>query len=468
MSISTSADDKIFLNGVDALTGGHLTPPVGPEALVDLARTEFRQTPKSDQARIRALSERTSQPHLGFDTKDLEDLTEARWGVIFFADEAEAVKQALEPLIRRRADQFGFRPPVFEYQPSWTAADFLARNGVAPAFGEVEKVPYYLLIVGDPSRVPFRFQYELGTEYAVGRLCFGNVDGYRAYVEGLIDYETSTSAPTRRDAVFWATANENDRATELSSRLLVQPLYEDLNPILGFRKQILLGPEATKANLTDVLTRPMPPAFLFTASHGLGFRQPDPQQPALQGALVTQEWQPDTAITSERIFGGPDLSASHNVRGLVHFAFACFGAGTPSQDDFAHSRNKVAPIIADQPFVASLPQQLLSRGALAFIGHVERAWGFSFIGPTGAPQLTGFERAIRRLLRGIPVGHALRDQHDRALQLSHSLLEDLNELDYGKVISPETIAEKWMERNDARAYVLIGDPGARLRVKDMQ
>jgi hypothetical protein len=155
------------------------------------------------------------------------------------------------------------------------------------------------------------------------------------------------------------------------------------------------------------------------------------------------------------------------VRGLVHFAFACYGAGTPKQDDFAHGRSSVAPIIAENPFVADLPRQELLGGAIAFIGHIERAWGYSFINAADRPMLTGFRRALKYLLRGYPVGYALRDQHDHAIQLSNSLLEELNEMDYGKKTDPLVIAERWKERNDARAYAVIGDPAARLRVKDM-
>jgi hypothetical protein len=308
----------------------------------------------------------------------------------------------------------------------------------------------------------------LDSEYAIGRLCFDNSDGYRAYVERIIDYETSNAVPNAREAVFWAPSNEDDRATTLSAELLVQPLYDELRLDLDFRKQLFRGAQATKSNLREQFVRIQPPALIFTASHGLGFGKPDPQQLALQGALVAQEWQPNTAITADCIFSGRDLTDSMNIGGLVHFAFACYGAGTPQRDDFAHGRSALARIIADVPFVANLPRQALQRGALAFIGHVERAWGYSFIGPQGAPQPQAFKRAIDRMLKGVPLGHALRDMHDKGTQLASSLLEDLNDMDFGKIISPMIIAEKWKERNDARAHILLGDPGARLRVNDLR
>jgi hypothetical protein len=464
---TSNQSDLIFLNGVDALSGSYLTAPVTPDDLVELAQEEYNKTPPEVRDQTKSLSERKNQPTYGFNA-NLEDLAQARWGVIFAANEDDAIKAAIEPLIKHRADLLGFTPPVFDFRPDWNAARFLSQNGVEQGFGEVEKVPYYLLLVGDPSKVPFRFEYELDGEYAVGRLAFDSPDGYRAYVEQLIDYETSNAVPNSRDVVFWGTANEDDRATEMSSEWLVQPLYAGLDPKFGFNKKLLRGDAATKSNLASIYSRAQPPALLFTASHGLGYSKPDPEQTTLQGALVTQEWRPGLAISDGARFAGSDLTNGVNVRGLVHFAFACYGAGTPKQDDFAHGKSKVSPIIADQPFVANLPKQLLTRGVLAFIGHVERAWGYSFMGTTNQPMQSGFERAIRRLLRGLPVGHALRDQHDRGVQLSSSLLEDLNDMDFGKIISPLTIANKWIQRNDARAFILVGDPGAGLRVKDMQ
>lgn len=463
-----SAGEHIVLNGVDFLSGGYLTPQMTAQDFVDLARAEYDGSTKAQRATIAALNEKSSKPQMGFDAS-LGDPTEARWGIIFAEDEDAQIKDAVEPLIRHRAAKLGFTPPIFEYQPGLTYLDFLAMHRVAPGFGEVAKIPYYLLLVGDPRRVPFRFQYELGSEYAVGRLAFDDASGYRAYVERLIDYESSQAVPTQKKAMFWGTSNANDSATRLTAQYLVEPLYNELDAALGFSKSLVLADKATKQSLTEAFSQEQPPALIFTASHGLGFSKPDERQPELQGALVTQEWLPDTDIESTQIFGGRDICGSDkvNVQGLVHFAFACYGAGTPRHDDFSHSNSAFAPIITSYPFIANLPQEELKHGAIAFIGHIERAWGFSFFGPDNQPMLAGFRRALKQLLRGIPVGHVLRDQHDHAVQLSHSLLESLNEIDKGKQIPPLQIAQWWRERNDARAYAVVGDPAVRLRVQDI-
>src|SRR5262249_44122314 len=158
-----------------------------------------------------------------------------------------------------------------------------------------------------------------------------------------------------------------------------------------------------------------------------------------------------------------------DLRGLVHFAFACFGAGTPQYDDYGQY-DAPAAVIADQPFVAALPRAMLARGALAFVSHVDMAWGYSFMPPQpvvqadGLTPLEAFRRAIHRILAGDPVAHALRDQYDRGLNLSSSLLETIAMLRRRAPVSPATIAKMWTERNDARAYLLVGDPAARIRV----
>ena len=473
---NVATDDQFYLNGVDALTGGPLRDAQSVDRVVEMAKTEFSDTSRSDREELKALSEFKRTPNYGMDVTDLSDPRKARWGVILPEGE-NAVREALRPLIDLRAMQMGSAPKIFEVGPDTTATQFLRNNGVERGLGVVESVPYYLAIVGDPQEISFRFQMELNTEYATGRLHFDSLDNYAAYAEHLVEYETGSSASNRREAVFWAPERSIDPATSKSSPLLVQPLYDQLDPQLKFGKRLFRGEgeltgtgPATKESLRSILSGPRPPAFMFTASHGMGYKKPYPGQAEQQGALMCQEYIWNRKIDSGQWYGAKDLLGDEaDLRGLVHFAFACFGAGTPHYDDYGQ-HDSPAAIIADQPFVAALPRAMLARGALAFIGHVDMAWGYSFMSAQSVVQADGlkpieaFRRAVHRILAGDPVAHALRDQYDRGVHLSSSLLETIALLRRRAPVPPATIAQLWTERNDARAYLLVGDPAARLRV----
>jgi hypothetical protein len=476
----TETVERFFFNGVDAETGGPLWDPLTLEEIVRRATVESSNTPPDEQKAIGALSRRKSAPHYGMDIDDLSDPTTARWGVIFADGESASIRQAIAPLIDHRARQLGGEPRIFEVAPNASAVDFLRDNGVERGLGKVALVPYYLLIVGDPARIPFRFQMDLNTEYATGRLDFDSADGYAAYVARLIAYEQAASLPNRREAAFWAPERSIDPATSLSAPQLAQPLFDGVDDGLGFEKRLFRGDltadgaaPATRDNLRRLLAGPTPPSLLFTASHGLGYRKPDPRQLKEHGALLCQEYVWGKPTAADQLYGGGDLArdrADGDPLGLIHVAFACFGAGTPQHDDYAIGEAAPERLIAERPFVADLPRQLLARGALAFIGHVDRAWSYSFAGngPAGLPgaitPAEALQRALARLLKGGPVGHALRDEHDRGVNLSSSLLEDIAARRRRIAVSELDLANKWIERNDARAYVVLGDPAARLRV----
>ena len=121
-------------------------------------------------------------------------------------------------------------------------------------------------------------------------------------------------------------------------------------------------------------------AFLFTASHGIGFPNGDLHQLTQQGALVCQDWPGPKAwheaIPQDFYFAADELDSNAIPQGLLAFHFACYGAGTPRLDDFAHQTSGEPRIIAPDAFVAALPRKLLGHpkgGALAVVGHVDRA-----------------------------------------------------------------------------------------------
>ena len=127
--------------------------------------------------------------------------------------------------------------------------------------------------------------------------------------------------------------------------------------------------------------------------------------------------------------------------------------------------------IADAPFFAALPKKLLAHpqgGALACIGHVDRAFGYSFTTTLAGPQLLPFRNALANILDGRPVGYAMKDFNERYAALSTELTDLLESLAWDPtVVSDFVLASKWTERNDAEGYVILGDPAVRMRVDDL-
>jgi hypothetical protein len=233
------------------------------------------------------------------------------------------------------------------------------------------------------------------------------------------------------------------------------------------------GPgQATKARLTGLLGGAETPALLFSASHGMGFPLDDPRLLSQQGALLCQDWpgpvEHSGPIPQDFYMAADDIGEDADLLGLIGVHFACFGAGTPRLDDFAHHAfEEVAPI-APHAFVAGLPRRMLGHpkgGALAFVGHVERAWGYSFQWPNAGPQTDVFESALLQLLDGVPLGAAMEFFNGRYAELSTILTQELDAIrQTNRIPNDEKLAEIWIANNDARGYAIIGDPAVRLTV----
>ncbi len=429
-------------------------------------------------------------------------LDEAGWGVIFPAlmppERVEAIRTALHPLLALREQQAGPLYKIYTsgggYRPREDARAFLRRYGTEPsqpANPRETGMPYYLLLVGSPEEIPFEFQYGLDVQYAVGRVDFDDIEGYRAYARSVVaaEQENFRLAP---DVVFFPVSNEGDEATRLSAQHLVKPVAERLQKRIAVARSgdeattfpdwnvtVVPSEQATRAKLLDVLHRDKAPALLFTASHGMQFDPDDlAKQRAYQGALVCADWQgPDEKRVLPEYYLSGDVLAAHgdaNLLGTITFLFACYGAGTPKIDDYyRQAYMDKGDVIAEQPFVAALPKAMLSLaqgGALAVVGHIERVWSLSYLGPEqrvglGEPRrdehLAVFESTMDRLLHGYPVGAAMDHFDVRYAALATELTAA-----FESITEPNDfqLAELWTANHDARGYVILGDPAVRLKV----
>ena len=295
MSVQNS---RIYINGIDAATGDYLIEPVTPEQAVALARGE--PLDRGAKSWLERIWEAMRQPFMGLPLGvDATDVAQAGWAVVFASDTPDEIRRAIEPLIEHRKTQVPTQfCKVLEYNRGEGLNDWLRRHGVYPGSVAPTKVPYYVMLVGDPSSIPFQFQYLLDIEYAVGRLSFDLPEQYQQYVQSVLAYETSEQVPTSREVVYWGVRHANDPATTMSADHLIAPLYEGVaadggqaaeEPVakaFSFNSRCFLAEDATRANLADLLHLPShnrPPAMLFTASHGMGFGPGHERQLAEQG-----------------------------------------------------------------------------------------------------------------------------------------------------------------------------------------
>ncbi|MEH1819156.1 MAG: CHAT domain-containing protein [Nostoc sp.] len=474
----------LYFNGINGATGEYLPSPSTVQQIAQIAQGETFSNP-SDLIQLQQLYQKSPENARGLiEGKDPKTLAQAGWGVIFaykYQDssgyQAQDIREALGELLehrRRQATQQDsryYQEYIGEkaYRNEESKQQFLERQGVAPGPVNPEKMPYYLLIVGDPLSIPYQFQYQLDVQYAVGRIYFDTLEEYAQYAHNVVKVETG-EVRLPKNIYLFGTHNQDDKATELSAERLVKPLSQWLaHDQPNWSVQTIVGESATKARFSQILSETQTPALLFTATHGVRFPNNHPLQLQHQGALLCQDWPGPSHWKGEldpqtHYFCADDVDNDANLLGLIAFHFACYSAGTPQVDDFTARSGAQNTDIAPYAFVAQLPKRLLSRGALAVVGHIERTWGCSFVWKELEQQLETFESAFKRLMEGHPVGSALEFFNQRYAELACDLNVELEQIKYKQSVYDWKIASLWTAKNDARNYAIIGDPAVRLMV----
>ena len=98
------------------------------------------------------------------------------------------------------------------------------------------------------------------------------------------------------------------------------------------------------------------------------------------------------------------------------------------------------------------------------VAHVEQCWGYSYLGMEGGERLQTFESTFKRLFEGHPVGSAMEYFGRRYAEISTVLADELKSLRYGKQPDDRKLTRLWTAENDARSYIVLGDPAVRLPV----
>jgi hypothetical protein len=405
----------------------------------------------------------------GLESADPYDPREVGWVVVVGRDDParSAIVAALADLARRRVgDDADWGPIDFDRsvpEERWLLDELLSRD----------PVPRYVVLAGSPTYLPFSLQATLATNWLVGRLDFSTVSGgvesqdvarLTAYASRMCEDGPAPSA----SMVAWATTGSRRDPTFYSRHLLAERLVAGVEKKGKVGVTRLFDGDATGERLLDHLLSNRP-LLVFTASHGAAapMEKGVDEQASVNGALVGGD---------RTRFGAADLPGPDTafVEGGVVFQFACFGYGTPAVSGYTHWDQQVKKYEAPFELVSALPKAALAhpRGPIGYVAHADYALlhAFADTGRLGfeppkrlAGRIGGFRSVVNEILLRRPVGAALSPMAGQLGLVNHDLAErwDRARREGVDKDSAVDLVDRFVRRNDARFYFLLGDPAAR-------
>lgn len=439
--------------------------------------------------RVGAGFEQELPEHLWKEGGDGNDLRLQRWSVIApEGPEGDRLLDAVDPLIKHRAEQQG--APVVPYRvPAEMSLSDIAhwrRTEFDKGVDLRDELPRFQLILGDLHQVPLALQQRQQTDGYVGRLAFDREEDYAAYVDKLLRWEGAPSPATQARALF-ATVHDRTAATSMGYKHLVEPS-------LTHSRAWRTAGKFKAADIVEVGDRdgfPDPneflghlggaePAVLFSMSHGEGA-----PRGGWDDAAEMRRRQGAMSFGREGKIAGEDLGDTPFLPGGFWFMFACFGAGTPGADGskFRHWLERLKadgefrgnpdavlrslPQSGERPFIAALPKRVLANpnGPLAFMGHIDLAWTYSFRnldGRAAQSRPATFGRVLKSVLDRDRAGVAFGELALARGQAETELAGEIDEQTAGRLPPNPKRGHLWMLRQDLLGYITLGDPAARL------
>lgn len=449
-------------------------------------------------------------------TENANLLPAQRWAVVAaHGEEGDRLCDLVGDLVRKRAedqkaDVLTVRvPPGMDREQ---AAEWLVYQYPKVYRSERER-PSYLCILGDVDQVSLETEQALAVDGLPGRLVCADEDGYQAYVEKLLRWETQPPEHARPLARFY-TVHDGTRATRSGHRKLALPCFalarSDWDSNLGDGHFRSLQPELVgdddDPDPTEFLTMAgaQTPSVMFSISHGMG-----PPRDGKWSRDEAREGQGAMVFGTEGTIRPRDIAgAKAFLPGGFWFYFACFGAGTPSRSAYYHwldslasldeggmgnLRGILAGLDRSGGFTSGVAKAALAHpnGPLGMIGHIDLAWSYGFeeirvkkssvrrgretserYEVTGKGRAEDYYSLLSRMVEGQRLGASFLQLKMALTRVSKELNEcyDRNK-ERGVAAEGEAVHERkalshtWMRRQDLRGYALLGDPAARLPLK---
>ena len=383
---------------------------------------------------------------------DATKLSRAGWGVIFAHDADPAIREALRATARshRRAQAAEEKEHYYQeysgvrgYRPGESKQQFLARHGAGPGPADPEKVPYYLLLVGDPGGDPVPLP--VPARRAVRRRPPALRDRWTDYAryarERRRGRDRNPRCPRTAGGLLRRAqrGGPGDAVERRSSGQAARRRNSPANRRDG-RSQTLLGEEATKARLGRLLGGAETPPSSSPPATAWVFRTATRASWRIK-ARCSARTGPAVAVAACRsrqdfYFAGDDVGDDRPPARADRLPLRLLRRRHAALDDFAH--------LATGATEWRSPRTPFSRGCRSGCSATPTAarwrWSATSSGPgairssgSGAgEQLEVFEGTLLRLLRRPPLGRAIEFFNERYAELSSDLSNELEEVKFGK------------------------------------